>query len=163
MAATVTIRVTTGSGGSAQSAAVTGIDLISVDNPDNSAANRAANPITAGASSFEKWIRARVDVAPDNQVNNFQLWGDGAVQANTTLFLGKSAGSVLTAPVNSDSTVAINDWTTYVTGTRFAWHATNMTGVGSVSDHSVFQLDIDGTAAAGNWTQETINYSFDES
>jgi hypothetical protein len=161
MAATVTIRVTTGSGGSAQSAAVTGIDLISVDNPDNSAANRAANPITAGTSSFEKWIRARVDVAPDNQVNNFQLWGDGGVQSSTTLFVGKNSAN--TTPVSSDSTVATNDWTTYVVGTKFAWHATNMTGVASVSDHAVFQLDVDGTATAGNWTQETINYSFDES
>ena len=160
MAATVTIRVNTGSGGSAQSAAVSGIDLLSVDEPGNDAALRAANPITAGASSFEKWILARVDAAPDNQVNNFQLWGDGTVQSSTTLFVG--AITLTNAPVDTDSGVATNDWTTYVTGTRFAWHATNMTGVGSVSDHAVFQLDVDGTADAGNWTQETINYSFDE-
>lgn len=161
MAATVTIRVNTGSGGSAQSSAQTGIDLVSVDDPTNSPANRAANPITAGASSYEKWISARVDVAPDNQVNNFQLWGDGAVQASTDLFVG-IGGAAQTQATSADSAVATNNWTGYVVGTKLAWHATNMTGIGSLTDFAVFQLEVDGTAAAGNWTQETLNYSFDE-
>lgn len=160
MAATVTIRVNTGAAAGTQSGAVTGIDLISADNATNSPANRSANPITASEKSFEKWITARVDVAPDNYVNNFQLWGDGAVQSSTTLFVGKTQTGV--TPTDSDSTVATNDWTNYTSTSQFAWHATNMSGIGSVTDFAVFQLDVDADAAAGNWTQETINYSYDE-
>ena len=160
MAATVTIRVNTGAAAGTQSGAQTGIDLISADNATNSPANRAAFPITASEKSYEKWLTARVDVAPDNYVNNFQLWGDGAVQASTALYVGKTATGV--TPTSVDSTVATNAWTGYVVGTKFAWHATNMTGIGSVTNFAVFQLDVNADAAAGNWTQETINYSYDE-
>jgi hypothetical protein len=160
MAATVTIRVNTGATASTESGAVSGIDLISADNATNSPANRSANPITANEKSYEKWITARVDVAPDNYCNNFELWGDGAVQSSTTLYLGKTATGV--TPTSADSTVATNAWTTYQATGKFAWHATNMTGVGSTSDFAVFQLDVDSDAAAGNWTQETLNYSYDE-
>ena len=160
MAATVTIRVNTGASAGTQSGAVSGIDLISADNATNSATNRQTYPITAGGRSYEKWITARVDVAPDNYVNNFELWGDGTVQSSTDLYVGKAVAGV--TPTNSDSSVATNDWTQQTSGGKFAWHATNMTGIGSVTDFAVFQLDVAADAAAGNWTQETINYSFDE-
>jgi len=160
MAATVTIRVNTGASAGTQSGAVSGIDFISADNATNSTTNRQTYPITAGGRSYEKWLTARVDVAPDNYVNNFQWWGDGAVQQSTALYIGKTSSGV--TPTNSDSAVATNAWTNYVTGSRFAWHATNLTGVGSVTDFAVFQLDVNSDAAAGNWTQETLNYSFDE-
>ena len=160
MAATVTIRVNTGTNAGTQSGAVSGIDLISADNATNSSANRQTYPITAGGRSYEKWITARVDVAPDNYVNNFELWGDGAVQQSTSLYVGKTATGV--TPTSGDSTVATNDWTQQTSGGKFAWHATNMTGVGSTTDFAVLQLDVNADAAAGNWTQETINYSFDE-
>ena len=160
MAATVTIRVNTGTNAGTQSGAVSGIDLISADNATNSSANRQTYPITAGGRSYEKWITARVDVAPDNYVNNFELWGDGAVQQSTSLYVGKTATGV--TPTSGDSTVATNDWTQQTSGGKFAWHATNMTGVGSTTDFAVLQLDVNADAAAGNWTQETIDYSFDE-
>lgn len=160
MAATVTIRVNTSTGAGTESGAVSGIDLMSADGATNSTANRQANPITAGAKSYEKWLTARVDVAPDNYVNNFEWWGDAAVQQSTALFIGKTDTGV--TPVASDSTVATNAWTQQTSGGKFAWHATNMTGIGSTTDFAVFQLDVDADAAAGNWTQETLNYSFDE-
>jgi len=160
MAATVTIRVNTGASAGTQSGAVSGIDFISADNATNSTTNRQTYPITAGGRSYEKWLTARVDVAPDNYVNNFQWWGDGGVQQSTALYIGKTAAGV--TPTNSDSSVATNDWTGYLTGSRFAWHATNLTGVGSVTDFAVFQLDVNSDATPGNWTQETLNYSFDE-
>lgn len=161
MAATVTIRVYTGATASTESSAQTGIDLMSADGATNSPANRAANPITASEKSYEKWIKARVDVAPDNAVSNFELWGDGTVQQSTTLYVGKKVAPGVT-PTSADSSYATNDWTQQTSGGKFAWHATNMTGVASVTDYAVFQLDVNADAAPGNWTQETINYSYDE-
>lgn len=160
MAATVTIRVYTAAAAGTESGAQTGIDLVSDDNATNSPVNRAAYPITAGSRSYEKWTKAKVDAAPDNAVSNFQLWGDGAVQSSTDLFVGKTVTGV--TPTDADSTVATNDWTGYVVGTKFAWHATDMTGIGSTTDYAVYQLDVDSDAAAGNWTQETLNFSYDE-
>jgi hypothetical protein len=160
MAAAVSIRVYTGADAATQSDAVTGIDFLSADNATNSTANRAAFPITAGTRSYEKWIRAYVDTAADNYVSTFQLWGDGAVQASTVLYVGKTATGV--TPTTTTSAVATNTWVTYTSTSKFAWHATNMTGVGSTSDAAVLQLLANADAAAGNWTQETVNYSFNE-
>ena len=160
MAASVSIRVCTGAAAVTESAAVSGIDLISADNATNSTANRAAYPITAGAKSYEKWVRAEVDTAPDNAVDNFNLYGDGAVQQSSALYVGKTQTGV--TPTSADSSVATNDWTNYTSGAVFAWHATGMTGVGSKSDYAVYQLDADADCAAGNWTQETLTYTFDE-
>ena len=161
MAATVTIRVNTGAGAGTESPAVSGIDLISADNATNSQANRAAYPITAGQKSYEKWLTARVDVAPDNNVSNFQFWGDGTFQSSTHLFVGKNSAGV--TPTSVDSAYATNNMTNYTSGNKFAWHATNMTGVGSTTDFLVLQLDVDADASPGDWTQETLYYSYDES
>ena len=161
MAASVSIRVYTGASAGTESGAVSGIDLISADNALNSAGNRSSNPITAGQKSYEKWIKAYIDTAPDNQCENFDLWGDGSVQSSTNLFVGRVVAGA--TPTNIDSTVATNDFDSYVTGARFDWHATALTGIGSKTDYAVFQLDVDADAAAGNWTQETINYAYDES
>lgn len=160
MAASVSVRCYTETNAATESAAISGIDLISADNATNSTANRQANPITAGDSSYEKWLRAYVDTAPDNAVDNFQIWGDGAVQATTDLFIGKTATGV--TPTSGDSSVATNDFTSQTAGNKFAWHATNMTGAGSTTDAIVFQMDVGATAAAGNWGQETLSYSYDE-
>ena len=157
MAASVSIRCYTATDAGTESAAISGIDLISADNATNTTANRQTNPITAGNKSYEKWLKAYVDTAPDNAVDNFQIWGDGAVQATTDLFIGKTATGV--TPTSGDSTVATNDFTSQTAGNKFAWHATDLTGAGSKTDFIVMQMDVGATCAAGNWTQETLSYS----
>lgn len=160
MAATVSIRVNTGADAGTQSNTVTGIDLISADNATNSATNRSDNPITVGNKSYEKWLTMYIDAAPDNAVDNVQFWTDGTLQASTHLYAGVTATGV--TPTSADSTVATNDATNYTSGGKLAWHATDMTGIGSTTDFLVLQLDVDADAAAGNWTQETLSYSYDE-
>jgi hypothetical protein len=160
MAATVTIRVFTTATAASMSGPQTGIDLISADNSLNSIGNRASYPITAGTNSYEKWLKARVDAAPDNYVKNFALYGDGAVQAETTLYVGKTADAA--TPAASVSSIATNDWASYVASAKFDWHAASIASIGDLTDFAVFQLATTASAAAGNWQQETINYSFDE-
>lgn len=160
MAATVSIRVCTGASCGTTSNTVTGIDLMSADGATNSAANRAAHPITVNTRSYDKWLIFYVDGAPDNAVDNLQFYGDGTFDSSTHFYVGKT--SVAGTPTSGDSPVATNDMTNYTSGARLAWHATNMTGVGSLSDYLVLQLDVDADAAAGNWTQETLTYTYDE-
>lgn len=160
MAATVTIRVNTETDAGTQSGAQTGIDLISADNALNTIGNRTGNPITAGNRSYEKWVTARVDVAPDNACNNFKFWTDGTVQTETTLYGGTTATGV--TPTDSASSVATTDATTWTSGAKYTWHAGNLTAIGHVTDFMVLQLATTGSATAGNWTQETLSYSYDE-
>lgn len=160
MAATVSIRVFTGTNAGTMSNPVTGIDFSSDDSAENSLAHRQANPITVGGRSYEKWIKARVDVAPDNYVENFRIWGDGSVQANTHLYYGFTATGQ--TPTDNDSTVATIDFTTATPGSEATWHAGQLVNVGDMTQYLVFQLDVDAGASPGNWQQETINYSYDE-
>ena len=73
MAATLVLAVSTSSGPTVTDS-VTGIDLISADNATNTLANRQANPITVGTSSYEKWIRLKVTATPANYVQSFKVW-----------------------------------------------------------------------------------------
>lgn len=162
MAATVTLRVDYGAGPTT-SAAISGIDLISADNANNSLANRVANPITIGNRSYEKWVKAYIEVAPDNKVENFQVWGDGAVDAGTTLYIGSTGSANYTTPVATASAVAPTDFTVCTSGSKFSWSSGSIHDVGAVSDYLVVQLLAEAGASVGNFTTETFSYSFDES
>ena len=161
MAASLSLRVYT-STGPTESASKTGIDLISADNDTNSLANRQANPITVGSNSYEKWLKLKIDTAPANGVTNFKIWGDGATQTSTTLYY---TGNYITGvtPTAASSTVANVVFTNYSSsGSAGTWDTTSYSATGSVTKYVVFQLSIDSTCGPGNWTQETINYSYDE-
>lgn len=142
---------------------VTGIDLVSTDNSINSLANRQAYPITVGNNSFEKWVQLKITATPTNYVTNFKLWGDGAVDTSTTLVF-TSGLSTYTVPVASTSAIATANWASYTAGSKATWDTTTYTSanLNSYTKYAVFQLQVGATAGPGNWTQETVNYSYDE-
>jgi len=161
MAASVSVRVYTGASAGTQSAAVTGIDMISADNATNTLGNRQANPITVGTYSYEKWLKAYIDTPPANGCANWKLWGDGAVQASTT-FNFTGAYITGTTPTSGASSVANANFNTYTAGNKATWDTNSYSATGATTRFSVWQLQVGSDAAAGNWSQETINYSFDE-
>lgn len=160
MAASLSVRVYT-STGPTESGAVTGIDLISADNATNSLANRQANPITVATNSYEKWIKLKVDTAPANAVTNFKIWGDGAVMSSTTLvftaaYVTYQQGSTVT------STIANTTFTNFTSGNKATWDSASYSATNATTKFVAFQLQVASDAAAGNWTQETVSYSYDE-
>ena len=161
MVATLTLRVYTGTNASTESGSQTGVDLISADNATNSLANRQNNPITVGTASYEKWLKLKVDAAPDNGVTNFQAWMDGTVDSSTTLYV---TGDYVTGttPVATTSTVANADFTNYTSGNKLQWDSASYSATNDTTDYLVLQLEVDSDANPGNWTQETISYSYDE-
>jgi hypothetical protein len=160
MAASLSLRVYTGAG-ETESAAVSGLDFISADNATNSLANRQANPITVGTNSFEKWLKLKIDTAPANGVTNFKVWGDGATDTTTTLGF---TGNYVTYQQGSTaaSTIANGSFTTYTSGNKGTWDTASYSATNATTKFLVFQLQIGATAGPGNWTQETISYSYDE-
>lgn len=161
MAAALSLRVYTGASAGTQSSAVTGVDFISADNATNSLANRQANPITVGTNSYEKWLKLFVDTAPANAVTNFKIWGDGAVMTSTTL---NYTGAYVTGatPTTGTSTVANASFVTFTSGNKATWDSASYSATSATTKYAVFQLVVDATAGPGNWTQETISYSYDE-
>jgi hypothetical protein len=161
MAATLQLSAHYGSGGGSATDNVAGIDLISADNTTNSLANRQANPITVGTNSYEKWVQLKVVTAPSNYVQNFKVWGDGGVMTSTTL---NFTGAFVTYQqgTTAASTIANAAFTTYTAGNKATWDTMSYSVTGSYTKYVVFQLMVDATAGPGNWTQETISYSYDE-
>lgn len=160
MAASLSLRVYT-TGGQTESAVVTGIDLESADNATNSLANRQANPITVGTNSYEKWLKLKIDTAPANGVTNFKIWGDGAVDTSTTL---KFTSNYVTYQTGTTATTTIGNanFTSYTTDNKATWDTASYSATNATTKFVLFQLQVDSTANAGNWTQETISYSYDE-
>ncbi len=160
MAASLSLRVYTGAGPT-ESGAVTGIDLISADNATNSLANRQANPISVGTSSYEKWLKLKIDTAPANGVTNFKIWGDGAVMTSTTL---KFTSSYVTYQVGTTTATTIGNanFASYTSGNKATWDTVSYSATNATTKFVLFQLEVGATAGPGNWTQETISYSYDE-
>lgn len=161
MAATVSIRVFTGAGAATMSGAVAGMDMISADNAVNSLANRNAFPVPAGGQSFEKWLRARIDVAPANKVSNLRVWSDGVALPDATLLVGATDTGV--TPTNAPSTVAVDPLTDFISTAKFDWDVANdLVDVGDLSDFLVLQLAIAADAEPGNIPTTAMSYSYDE-
>lgn len=161
MAASLSLRVYTSTAPGTESAAVTGIDLISADNATNSLANRQANPITVGTNSYEKWLKLKIDTAPANGVTNFKIWGDGAVDTSTTL---KFTSNYVTYQAGTTAATTIGNalFTAYTADNKATWDTASYSATGATTKFVLFQLQVDSTAGPGNWTQETISYSYDE-
>ena len=160
MAASLSLRVYTGAG-QTQSSAQTGIDLCTADTATNSSGNRASFPITVGSNSYEKWLKLYVDTAPANGVTNFKIWGDGDVDSSTTLYFTANYVTYAT-PTTGTSSVAATDFTGYTASNQATWDTASYTATDATTRFAVFQLAVDGDAGPGNWTQETISYSYDE-
>jgi hypothetical protein len=162
MAASLSLRVYTGAGPT-ESAAKTGIDLISADNDENSLANRQANPITVATRSYEKWTRLKIDTAPANGVTNFKIWlgGDGTISVSTTLFFTANYATYQQG-TTAASTIANTAMTNFTAGNKATWDTASYSATGSITRAAIFQLAVAADAQPGNWSQETVSYSYDE-
>lgn len=168
MAASLSLRVYTGTNAATESAAVTGIDFISADNATNSLANRQANPVSVGTNSFSKHLRLKIDTAPANSVSNFKFWTDGTGQANVGLRAKLAQGTGGATPGTGGTTPSATALTgdvdayTLTSGAKGTWDSASYSTLNHVTKELQLQLQPTASAAAGNWTQETFNYSYDE-
>jgi hypothetical protein len=162
MAAGITVRVYTGATAATESTAQTGISFMSVDSAATTTTDRQNAPITVGTRSYEKWLKLKVDTAPANNVTNFKIWGDGAVASSTSLYFTGNIFATGTTPTSVTSTLANVNFNTYTAGNKGNWDAATYSATNATTKFVVFQLAVDADAGPGNWTQETINYSYDE-
>lgn len=169
MVATVGVFVYTGASAATESgAAVTGIDLISADNATNSSGNRSSNPVVAGTNSFEKHLRLKLTVAPAVSVGNVKFWTDGSGQANVGLRAKYAIGTGGATPGSGDTTPTATTMTSdsdayaATSGAKATWDSGTYSTLNNVTKALLLQLQPTGAASPGAWTQETLNYSYDE-
>lgn len=167
MVAALSVRVYTGTNAATESAAQTGIDLISADNATNTSGNRTSNPVTVNTNSFEKHLRLKIDTSPANGVTNFQWWTPGSGTTNVALRAKEAIGTGGATPGTGDSTPTASamgsdiDAYTRSSGSKGTWDATSYVTQNNVTKALLLQLQPATAANPGNWT-ETISFSYDE-
>lgn len=168
MPATISVRVYTGANAATESAAQTGISFLSIDSAATDATTRANNPVAAGTNSFVKNLRLKLDVAPANAVTNFLWWTDGTGQANVALRAKEQVGTGGATPgtggVTPSATALAADIDAYTrtSGAKGTWDTASYSTLNNVTKSLQLQLQPAAGATAGPWTQETINYQYDE-
>lgn len=168
MAAVIDVRVYTGANAATESAGQTGISFLSIDSAATDVTTRQNNPVTAGTASFEKHLRLKVTTAPAVSVSNFLWWTDGAGQANVNLRAKEGVGTGGATPGTGDATPSATAMTadidayTRTAAAKGTWDSGSYSAVNSVTKALLLQLQPTAAAAPGAWTQETINYSYDE-
>ena len=168
MAATVGVFVYTGATASTESTVQTGISFLSIDSNATDVTTRQNNPVVAGTTSFEKHVRLKATVAPAVSWGNVKFWTDGAGQANVGLRAKLAVGTGGATPGTGDLAPTATAMTgdadayTYTSGAKGTWDAATYAAINTVSKALLMQLSPTGAATPGAWTQETLNYSYDE-
>lgn len=168
MPATVGVFVYTGVSAATESTVQTGISFLSIDSSATDATTRQNNPVVAGTTSFEKHIRLKATVAPAVSWGNVKFWTDGAGQANVGLRAKLAVGTGGATPGTGDTTptatamIGDADAYTYTSVAKGTWDAATYSAINTVSKALLLQLSPTGAAAPGAWTQETLNFSYDE-
>jgi hypothetical protein len=166
MAATVSIAESNGAGETV-TASITNMNYGSTDAVNLVA---ATYPITVNTNSYIKYHRFNVtNMGTSNKIDNLQVWRTNTLDANLTnscnLKTSAYGGAVAYA---TPSTTTFTDQSMPV-----ADPANPNLGIGGVlagnrtttgySDYFKHQLQVGAAAAAGNMTQQTFSFQYDES
>ena len=83
------------------------------------------------------------------------------IDTTTTLFF---TGAYVTYQLGTTatSTIANGVATSFTAATKAVWDTTTYSTTNSYTKYLVLQLAVGATAGPGNWTQQTVNYSYDE-
>lgn len=150
MAASLSLRVYTGSGAATESSAQTAITLTSTD-------SLGSGSLDPGTYSFERWLRLRVDTAPDNGVTNFWLQNEGILPADVILRFGITDSP--STPVATASTIATMELTP---GRHFIFDTNTYTDSGDHTRYIVLQEQALVTAPNGALPQLTPSFGWSE-
>lgn len=144
---------------------------INMGNDDSYQLVPATYPITAGNNAFEKWLKMRF-TGTANKVNNLKVWistNSPEAQADLLSNLRESSYGGLETyaqPTISASSVATQQTPeTEPSGANLGIAgalAGELTGFPGSSDYLIFQYTTTGTHAAGDITQLTITFQWDE-
>jgi hypothetical protein len=168
MAATVVISESNG----ASPTVTDGISNINFGSTDATGLTPASYPITiqsAGtAYSYEKWLRVKIS-GTYNKVDNLQWWMATTPSTGVSVYSSDTADLNLsyTTPVATVSTPAHNACPTSDPGTANipiggALAGSSLSNATTYSNYIVLQLRVGTTAVAGDMTQLTFSFQYDE-
>jgi hypothetical protein len=155
VSATVTLRAYTGSGAATESAALTGIALMSTD----SAANTPnAAQVADGTNSFEKWLRLRLDNPGGETVSGFWIIRTGDLPEGVVIKMGVT--DTPATPTTAPSTVAS---TTLVEGRRYIFDDGSYDTAADHTRYVVLQEQVASGVAPGAIDQQVFEVGWSAS
>lgn len=153
MAASISLRVCTGTGAATESAGQTGIDLVSADNALNSGANRTAHEVAPGTNSYEKWMRIALDAANGQAVSSFWVERTGDLPDDVVVKIGTTDTGA--TPTAAESAVARE---TMHEGRRYWFDGGEYTEDGDRTRFLVIQEQCAASAADGSIETQTFEW-----
>ena len=153
MAATLTLRVYTGTNAGTESAAQTGIALMDIDSASNAP---VANDIAKGANSYEKWLRIKMDDVDGDSFTNFWIERSGDLPDGVTVKMGVTDSP--STPVAATSSIAT---TTMADSRRYIFDTNSYDVDNDTTRYVVLQAVVAADAVSGNIEQQvfTVGYS----
>ena len=153
MAASLSLRVYTGTNAGTESAPQSGIALMDVD---SAAVDPTNNEIAKGSNSFEKWMRIKVDAPDSGSFTNFWIERSGDLPDGVTVKMGVTDSP--STPVAATSSIAT---TTMADGRRYIFDTSEYDTAGDATRYVVVQAQVAADAASGNIEQQvfTVGYS----
>lgn len=155
MAATLTLRVYTGTDAGTESGSQEGIALMSTDSAGNDPED---NEIEKGTNSFEKWMRVKVDDADGDTFTNFWIERSGDLPDGVTVKMGVTA--IPATPVAATSTIAT---TTMTDGRRYIFDTNEYDADDDTTRYLVVQARVDSAATSGNIEQQVFSIGYSQS
>lgn len=151
MTADISVRAYTGSGAGTESSALAGVVLSSVDDADST------DPVAPGTRSFERWLRLRLDTAPEVGVANFWVQNDGDLSDGVSLLFG-----VTDTPATPVATASAIATMTLTSGRRYIFDANTYTGAGEHTRYLVIQEVAASDAATGDIPEQALSFGYVE-
>ncbi len=152
MAASVTMRVCTGTAAGTESAAQTGFALMDIDNAAN---DPDANTVAPGANSYEKWLRLAIDDSDGRTLSGFWIERTGDLPDGVVVKIGTASAGV--TPKATTSTVATE---TMHSGRRYFFDSAEYDANADRTAFVVLQEQVAASASTGAIDQQLFQWGW---
>jgi hypothetical protein len=167
MAATILIREKNGAGETPTNKTS---GTIRFKNADDASVNLSDPLLKPGAGqvdrSYEKWLRANVDVAPEGEITNLVAYMTGSAETGQALYFRTTNPGSYSTPIEPSSDTGFSDAFGFTSGSPKSLEAQNagpFTGTGDIGDYLVAMMKIDeNVAAPGALPSKTLTVQWDE-
>lgn len=149
-AAAISLRVYTGAGAATESPAQSAVTLVADD-------ALTGGDVEPGSRSFERWMRLKLDTAPDMGAANFWLMNTGELPDGVSLLFGVT--DTPATPVDTASVLATKVLTS---GQRFIFDDATLAEAGEYSRYVVVQEVVAADADSGAIPAQSLQWGWME-
>ena len=179
MAATVTIRRWTGTGGGPTKTDITSANTRASTSDAPSPGTSDPIPIPSSGTNYSFWVSTRLsaDTTPTGTINNIKWYSDGTNSFGTGVTcVGNDASSYVQASGTQGDTgnqlttgnhaglsaTPVNVFTLTSGSPKTIAGSISNPSTGDFGDWFVYQIEVDNTASAGTTPTETFTWQYDE-